>query len=234
VLAHQHAEHVLARVALGPRDQRLHVRPARAAQLHPLVHRDRHVQLPGRALLEISPVGVGHPEQFADHQRRDRQRERRHQVGRAAPRGHRVEVLVDDLHDARLQPLHPPHGELRPEQAAQPGVLRRVQRQQLTRARLLPLLLAARIGRRAERHAVAEPVGVAEHLAHVGVAGGDPHVRPERRLEPPDAVPLAELAQLVDRRETVAPHVQRHGRCLGHLRPPPNRKRPGYDATREY
>ena len=94
VLAHQHAEHVFTGVELRPPDQRLHVSPAGTAQLHPLRRSGSTGPAGGRCGAWNSvAVLVRHPEQFADHQRRDRQRERLHEVGRAARGRHRVEVL---------------------------------------------------------------------------------------------------------------------------------------------
>ena len=75
VLADQHAEDVLARLPPRPRDQRGHVLAALPLQFQPLGDRNGQVELARAALLEVLAVVVGHAEQFADHQRRDGQRE---------------------------------------------------------------------------------------------------------------------------------------------------------------
>ena len=78
----------------------------------------------------------GHAEQLADDEAGHREREVGHQVGGRTRLRHRVEVLVDDLGDARLEPPDPLDGELAGEQAPQPGVLGRVEHQQVARALL--------------------------------------------------------------------------------------------------
>jgi hypothetical protein len=82
MLADQHAEQLLARVGLGSGDEIGHVRTRLLLHREPLLEGPRHVQHAAGPPLEVRPVGVRHAEQFADHQRRDRQRERRHQVHR--------------------------------------------------------------------------------------------------------------------------------------------------------
>jgi hypothetical protein len=118
VLADHHAENVLARLAPRPLDQRAHVCAALPLQLHSVGNRNGQIQLAGAAPLEVLAVVVRHPEQLADHQRRNGQREAVHQI-RWRPGGfHRVELLIDDFGDAWFQPLHPADGELRGEHAA--------------------------------------------------------------------------------------------------------------------
>ena len=90
-----------------------HVLATPADQLEPLRHRNGQVELAGAAALEVVAVVVRHAEQLADHQRRDRQREARHQICWRPGLFHRVQLCVDDLDDARLQPLHPADRELR-------------------------------------------------------------------------------------------------------------------------
>jgi hypothetical protein len=53
-----------------------------------------------------------------------------------------IEMTLDDLDDPRLQPAHPAYGELRSQQPPQPGVLRRVESQQLTGPPLRDLVFA--------------------------------------------------------------------------------------------
>lgn len=85
----------------------------------------------GGAVVEESPaerleqvvVLVRHPQHQADDQRRDRQREVRHQVGRGATLGHAVHGPVDDVLDARAQFLDPLDQEVLGDHPAQPGVL---------------------------------------------------------------------------------------------------------------
>ena len=60
VVAHEHAEHVVARRRLRPRDEVRHVLAALPAQLEALVHRQRDVEQLAGALLERLAVGVGH------------------------------------------------------------------------------------------------------------------------------------------------------------------------------
>ncbi|GAB3913972.1 hypothetical protein GCM10011575_18860 [Microlunatus endophyticus] len=54
-------------------------------------------------MVEAGAIGVGDAEQFADRQGWDRQREQRHQVGRAAGVLEIVQSSVDDLCDAWLE-----------------------------------------------------------------------------------------------------------------------------------
>ncbi|MEV0053172.1 hypothetical protein AB0H34_22035 [Saccharopolyspora shandongensis] len=88
---------------------RMGVRSIGSLRRHPLFHRQRDVQQPGGTLLELVAIRVRHAQQFADHQRRDRQREVRHQIGRLAHPLQIIQRRIDDLHDPRLQPAHPPH-----------------------------------------------------------------------------------------------------------------------------
>lgn len=81
VFAHQHADDVLARCHARTPDQIEHVRARLARQIETLGDGQRQVQLLVGAALEALAVGVGHAEQFADHQRGDRQRERLDEVG---------------------------------------------------------------------------------------------------------------------------------------------------------
>ena len=177
--------------------------------------RDRSSSSPVRAWNSVA-VGVGHPEELADDQRRNRQREAGHQVGRGAGAGQRVQVVVDDLDDARLQSAHPAHRELGGQHAAQPGVLRRVVGQQVARPVALALLVGAGVLRRPERPRVAEPAAVGQHFAHVGIPGDQVGPRAERGLQFAHALVLADSGQLRDRVEMVASHVQRNRGCLRH------------------
>ncbi|MEV4306444.1 hypothetical protein [Nonomuraea sp. NPDC049624] len=67
-------------------------------------------------------IGVRDAEQLADDQRRDRQRVRRHQVGRRPGGGHGVEVVGGDALDPRFEQAHPAQREPAGEQPAEPGI----------------------------------------------------------------------------------------------------------------
>ena len=58
-----------------------------------------------RALLEVVSILVRNTEQFADHQRRNRQCEALDEIDWRAGVLHRVEVLGHDLGDPRFQAL---------------------------------------------------------------------------------------------------------------------------------
>ena len=153
----------------------MYSRPA-ADQLQPLGHRNGQVELAGAAALEVVAVVIGHAEQLADHQRRDRQREARHQIRWRPGLFHRVQLCVDDLDDARLQPLHPPDRELGREHAPQPLMLGRVEAEQIAGPRAGLLLLGDR--RRAGHDetrwpGVGEPFVVGQHVLDVLVPGDE-------------------------------------------------------------
>ncbi len=57
-------------------------------------------------VLEHVGVFVRHPQQLADHQRRNRQGQRGDQVGGLRTGQHRVDVVVGDLLDGRAQTFH--------------------------------------------------------------------------------------------------------------------------------
>src|SRR5262249_16844935 len=135
VFADQHAEDVVARLAPRTRDQRGHVCSSLLLQYQPFGYRNGQVQLPRAAPLEVLAVVVGHTEQFADHQRRNRQRKVLHQICWRALAFHRVQLRVDDLGDARLEALDTPDGELGCQQAAKPRVVGRVEAEQVARTR---------------------------------------------------------------------------------------------------
>jgi hypothetical protein len=68
VLAHEHAENVLARIVARALDEAAHVIAALALQFKAFWQRCGQVELPGGPLLEIIAVLVRNPEQLADHQ----------------------------------------------------------------------------------------------------------------------------------------------------------------------
>ncbi|WP_308015836.1 hypothetical protein [Saccharopolyspora sp. 6M] len=205
VVPDEHAEQVLARVLPRPGDELGHVREGLPGQLDLLLLREGGVELAVGALLELGPVGGRHAEQFADDQRGDRQRVLGDEVGGRAVAFERVQVLVDDLDDARFEAAHPADGELGGEHPAQPGVVRRVEREQVAAA--LPGELP-RVAPRAVQvlraPAVAEGVGVAEHAPHVGVPGEQPGGRAERGADPGDPVARAQRGHVRRRVETGA------------------------------
>ena len=80
VFAHQHAEDVVARLLSRSLNESGHVGPTLPLQFQSLGDRDGQVELSRAALLEVLAVVVGHTEQFADHQRRNRKCEVVHQI----------------------------------------------------------------------------------------------------------------------------------------------------------
>ena len=125
---------------------------------------------------------------------------------------HRVEVVVDDLDDPRLQPAHPADRELRGEHPAQAGVLGRVDAEQVARPHPVALLVAQLRGPggvEGPAAVVAEPGAVGEHGLDVRVPGDQERGHPEGRLHLPDALVVAQRRHLGHRVEPVAPHVQR-------------------------
>jgi hypothetical protein len=102
VLADQHAEDVVTGVPPGLLHQRGHVLAAPPDLLESLRTRNRQIQLARAAPLEVVAVVIGHTEQLADHQRRDRQREVGHQIGWRARIFQRIELRIDDLDDPRF------------------------------------------------------------------------------------------------------------------------------------
>lgn len=68
MLAHQHSEHVVTGGATCAGHQRLHVGTPGALQLEAFLDRDRQVELPAGAVLEIVAVVIRHAQQLADHQ----------------------------------------------------------------------------------------------------------------------------------------------------------------------
>ena len=174
------------------------------------------VELAGSSLLEVAAVAVRDAQQFADHQRRDGQREGLHQVDGRARGLHGVEVLGDDLGDARFEPLHPADGELGGEHSAQALMLGRVESQQVARAGAGLLLLGHRWSARQHesRWARVGEVGVVgKHRLDIVVAGDQVDLHAERvghRLHP---CARPDLGELGDRIERVSAHV--HGRRRG-------------------
>lgn len=73
------------------------------------------------------PVGVGHAEQLADHQRGQGPREGLDQVGRGSGPLHGVQAVGGEPLDTTGQLTHPAHGEATGEQSAVAGVLRGVE-----------------------------------------------------------------------------------------------------------
>ena len=164
------------------------------------------------APLEVFAVVVGHAEQFADHQRRNRQREVLHQIHWRACTFHRVQLCVDDLDDARLETLHPPDGELGCQHAAQPRMFGRVEAEQVTRPRgglFLFGRLRHALHREARRALVGEPLVVGQHGLDVLVPGDQVHLHAEGVGEFAHALGLADLPKLRGGAERITAHVQR-------------------------
>ncbi|OAP22167.1 hypothetical protein A4R44_06977 [Amycolatopsis sp. M39] len=118
-------------------------------------------------LLEEVVVGVRDAELLADHQRRHRKRKRGHQVGGLVPGQHRVDVLVHDLLDARLQRLHPLDGELADDAAPGRAVFRRVHRDQRRAQPRAALLAVLEQDREAGVEAVRTESRVVQHRPQV-------------------------------------------------------------------
>jgi hypothetical protein len=182
VFAHQHAEHVVAGRAAGAGHQRAHVLTALPHQLQPFRDREGQVELPSAAALEVVAAVVGHAEQLADDQRGDRQCELRHQIGWRTGLFERFQAGLDDLDDARFQRLHPAHGEFAGQHPPQPGVLRRVEAQQVACPGAGLFLLGQLRGaghHEARRPAVGEVLVIGEHGLDVVVAGDQVHLKAE-------------------------------------------------------
>ncbi|MFB6977910.1 hypothetical protein [Streptomyces scopuliridis] len=107
---------------------------------HDLGSRRTAVQQDAAAFLEVVVVLVGHAEQPADHQGRQRQRELRDQVGRRPGGGHPVEQVVGEAPDLGTHRLDLLDHEVGGEHPAQPGVVRVVHPDE---ARLAPCELLA-------------------------------------------------------------------------------------------
>ena len=122
---------------------------------------------------------------------------------------HRVEVLLDDLADPRLEPAHPAHGELGGEHPPQPGVVGRIERQWIARPHSLDLGLIQlrQIRQHAHHPGVAEPRRIREHLAHVLVTGEHPRVYPERCAYSDHPPGVAQIGELRNRVEALPAHV---------------------------
>jgi hypothetical protein len=121
--ADQPAEQVVAGLGALAGDQLGEVGHDVRGALRALLGREVEVDRGAGGLLEPPAVGVGHPQQLANDHGRHRQRERLHQVDRRAVVGHPLQVLLDDLGDARLELPHPPGGELAGDQPAVAGVV---------------------------------------------------------------------------------------------------------------
>ncbi len=202
----QLAEQVLAGLGSLAPDQLGEVAHQLRARGAPLLDGVVEVHRLRCSVLEARTLAVRHAKQLADHQRRDRQRERLDQVRRRARAGHLIELTVDDLLGPGLQPAHLPHAEVPGQQPAISGVLRVVHRdeearrdhqirQPLGRHQLLDR-------RRGALRGVAE-VRVVEHRAGLGVTGDQP-------AEPPVGVDhrvqrSVELSQYGRRLERVLP-----------------------------
>ena len=118
---------------------------------------------------------------------------------------------VDDLVDARQQPLQPAHGELRRQHLAHPRVVRRVGHAEP--AGVLLLVGAGDV----QANALLKRGRVAEHRLGLVVAGDQPGGDAERQLQLADRLARPALAELGDRVEAVPREQQRHEHHLGHL-----------------
>ena len=105
------------------------------------------------------------------------ERSQRHQVRRRSGGGHRVELAVDDLDDARFQPFHSPHRELAGEHPPQPLMWRRVEEEDCRCGRWpVPPRDRRRAGNDETRWpGVGEPFVVGQHSFDVVVAGDEVH-----------------------------------------------------------
>ncbi len=115
----------------------------------------------------------------------------------------RVEPLLDDRVDQRGEPVQAPHGELGGEQAAQPGVVRRVGETEATRF----VVLGDAVGTDQVGEIVAEGAGVAQDFLGLVVAGDQPD-RDGGDGEPADGLAVAQGADLGDGVEAVAAERQ--------------------------
>jgi hypothetical protein len=157
VLADQRAQQVVAGVAPGPLHQACHVGTGGPDHLGALAGGEVGAQRAPGALLEPGAVGVGDAEQLADHQRGHGQGEVGDEV-RGRPGGrHGFEGVVDDGGDPGLQRLHRPDREPRGEHPPQPGVVRRVQREQHPAAATLHLRRGELLGHPRRRWDSLEP-----------------------------------------------------------------------------
>lgn len=214
VLLDQHAEQAVAGLfALLAHDlqqvpQRLRDRPQRRARTA------EQVEPRGAQPLEVRPVLVGHAEQFADRERRDRQRELLPQVHRTVRGGHRVQLVRDDLVDPRRQPGKPAHRELGRQQLPQARVDRRVGESEAARVLVLG---DARVADEV-REVVAELRALPEDGLGLLVAGHEPGVHPERQVQLADRRLAAQPAEVRNRVETLAAQrLQRRIRQQRHL-----------------
>ena len=119
-----------------------------------------------------------------------------HQIHWRACALHRVQLCVDDLDDARLEPLHPPDGELGCQHAAQPLMFGRVEAEQVARPRAGLLLLGDL--RRAGHdepggRRVGEVLVVGQHVLDVLVPGDQVDLHAEGVDDRAHAVGLPDL-----------------------------------------
>ena len=142
--------------------------------------------------LETRPVRSGDADQLADDGDRQRERQRGHDVDLACVE-HVVQVAGDHCFDRRPQPVDPVRGERPADQAAEPGVVRRV----------------------GKEHVVPGPLEERLALLGVDVETGEPERRPlprrpQRRPAPETRVAQRGHAVLVaaqhDRPEAAAQH----------------------------
>ena len=138
--------------------------------------------------VELVPVGEGHPEQLTDHLDRQRSGEVLDQVDRRPGRHHGIDQLVGDLPGPGPELLDPTGGERLGDQPPQPGVLRRIHRQDaaLDLPRSQPRLVPADAGRPTEPR-------VTEDHPHIGIPGGEPRLLAERQPHPDERLHAPQL-----------------------------------------
>lgn len=139
-------------------------------------------------------------EQFADHQRRDRQGERRDEVRRRPGDVHRVERLCRVPLDRRRQRSDPAGPEMAAQQAPVPGVLRRIHVREDPRLRRRGhLMRPVPAYRLMEQFTPCAEARVGKDGLGDAVPGGDPAEMPVRIGQPAQRRSLAQPSWRVER-----------------------------------
>ncbi|WP_345407946.1 hypothetical protein [Nonomuraea salmonea] len=112
VFRDQPAQQVVARPGLLARDQVADVPAQPQGGVASLLARRVAAEDDRGSALELAAVGVGHSQQFADHQRGHGERHGLHQIGRPRSCQHLVDGPVGDALDLRPHLLDPPDREL--------------------------------------------------------------------------------------------------------------------------
>ena len=123
VFGDQTADQVIAGFALFAVDQLLDVGVHGAEGVRLLLVGRSRVQSDRRVVLEEREVFGRHPQQQRDHQRRHRQAEVAHDVGRWACGDHLAEKVVDQFLNLRPHRFATPEGEVAGQHASQPVML---------------------------------------------------------------------------------------------------------------